>query len=516
MPAGLAAMASISRTIAQRASVVAGATFLSRILGFVRDVVIAFALGTSPLADAFFVAFRLPNLLRRLFAEGSLTMAFVPVFSRAREREGSEAAFAYARSAMVWLLIVVGLVVVAGILLARPVAWVIAPGFGDDPEIFDFTVRLIRICFPYILFISAVALCMGILNSLGHFFAPAAAPCVLNLVLISAALAGVAYDMSVPVLLAWAVLLAGLGQFLLQQPFLYQRGFSWGGAWRLKDDHVFRMGRLMLPMLFGAAVYQLNNMVNTMLASFLAKGSISYLYYADRLVQFPLGVFGIAVGTAALPSFSDLAAKGRYSDFLGSLNTSLGLTLFICLPATAGLIGLSEPLVQTLFARGAFDVTSVEATAAALVGYSVGLPAFSCVRPLVSAYYALHDGRTPVAVASVCLVVNAGLGLWLMQHIAHVGLALALSLASWLNILLLGYKLSDHFYSWMDWGRGYGTMLLLSLAMGGGSYATASLGPLSLLAIPLWAGAYFALCWKLGLAEASMVLDMVRRGKRSE
>ncbi|MCF8030147.1 MAG: murein biosynthesis integral membrane protein MurJ [Desulfohalobiaceae bacterium] len=504
-------MASISRTIARRASVVAGATFLSRILGFARDVVIAFALGTSPLADAFFVAFRLPNLLRRLFAEGSLTMAFVPVFSRAREQEGSEAAHAYARSALVWLLIVVGLVVAAGLLLARPLAWIIAPGFGDDPELFAFTVRLIRICFPYILFISAVALCMGILNSLGHFFAPAIAPCVLNLVLIGAALAGVASGLSVPVLLAWGVLLAGLGQLLLQQPFLHKQGFFWRGDWRLRDSYVFRMGRLMLPMVLGAAVYQLNIVVNTMLASFLPKGSISYLYYADRLVQFPLGVFGIAVGTAALPSFSHLAEQGRHSEFLGSLNTSLGLTLFICLPATAGLIGLSEPLVQTLFARGAFQMTSAQATAAALVGYSVGLPAFSCVRPLVSAYYALHDGRTPVIAASICLVVNAALGLWLMQHLAHVGLALAVSLASWLNILILGYKLSSRFRAWMDWGRGYGVMLLLSLLLGAGTYASASWGPVSLLLIPLWAGVYFVACWKLGLEEAEIVLDMLRR-----
>ena len=509
-------MTSISRTIARRASVIAGATFLSRILGFVRDVVIAFALGASPLADAFFVAFRLPNLLRRLFAEGSLTMAFVPVFARTRENEGTEAAFAYARSAMVWLLVVVGVVVLAGLLLARPVAWIIAPGFGDDPQLFDFTVRLIRICFPYILFISAVALCMGILNSLGHFFAPAIAPCVLNLVLISAALAGVFSGASVPVLLAWGVLLAGLGQFLLQQPFLRGQGFAWRGQWRLRDSHVLRMGRLMLPMVLGAAVYQLNIVVNTMLASFLAKGSISYLYYADRLVQFPLGVFGIAVGTAALPSFSNLVAQERHTEFLGSLNSSLGLTLFISLPATAGLIGLSEPLVQTLFARGAFQMTSVQATAAALVGYSVGLPAFSCVRPLVSAYYALHDGRTPVIAASICLVLNAAVGLWLMQHLAHVGLALAVSLASWLNILILGLKLSSRFQAWMDWSRGYGTMLLLSLVLGAGTYATASWGPVSLLLIPAWAGAYLGACRKLGLAEADMVLSILRRRKGTE
>ena len=497
-------MVSLTGTIAKRASVVAGATLMSRVLGFARDVVIAFALGAGPLADAFFAAFRIPNLMRRLFAEGSLTMAFVPVFSRAREQEGSEAAYAFARSSLVWLLLVLGAVVGALILLARPLAWAVVAGFSDDPQLFGFTVTLIRICLPYIIFISSVALCMGLLNSLGHFFAPAAAPCILNLVLIGAALAGVVTGASVPVLLAWGVLVAGLGQFLLQQPFLHRQGFYWRGSWRFRDSHVFRMARLMLPMVLGAAVYQLNIVVNTLLASFLARGSISYLYYADRLVQFPLGVFGIAMGTAALPSFSHLASQGRRQELWSTLNSSLGLTLFVSLPAAAGLIGLSQPLVQALFARGAFGAASSEATAAALVGYSVGLPAFSCVRPLVSAYYSLQDGRTPVIIASACLVCNAALGLWLMQHLAHVGLALAVSLASWLNVLLLGRFLRAD-ASWWAWRRDHAVMLLLSLLLGAGCYATSSWGLVSLLPIPLWAGGYFLLCRVLGMEEARLL-----------
>ncbi len=483
-------MASTFRTIARRASVVAGATFLSRILGFLRDVVFAFAMGAGPLADAFFVAFRIPNLMRRLFAEGSLTMAFVPVFARARQQQGLNAAFSFARSSLFWLLLILGVVVIAGVLLARPLTWVVAPGFGDDPELFDFTVDLVRICFPYILLISSVALCMGLLNSMGHFFAPAIAPCVLNAVLISAAMAGVWSGASIPVLLSLGVLLAGLGQWLLQQPFLHRNGFYWRGQWRLKDSNVLRMGRLMLPMVLGAAVYQLNIVVNTVLASFLQEGSISYLYYADRLVQFPLGVFGIAVGTAALPSFSDLAEQGRKQEFHATLNMSLGLTLFIGLPATAGLIGLSYPLVETLFARGAFDAAAAQATSAALVGYAVGLPAFSCVRPLVSAFYALHDGKTPVIVASFCLVFNALLGLTLMQFMAHVGLALAVALASWLNVILLGLLLSRQ-EPWWSWRRDHAIMFLLSLLMGVGCYYTAQWGMLSLLLIPVWVAGYF-------------------------
>jgi putative peptidoglycan lipid II flippase len=504
-------MSSHSREIAERASVVAGATLLSRILGFVRDMIIAFALGAGPLADAFFVAFRIPNLLRRLFAEGSLTMAFVPIFARAREEQGLEEAFTFTRSALAWLLIVLGLLVAGGLAAARGITWLIAPGFTEDPALFDFTVRLLRICLPYILFISAVALCMGFLNALGHFLAPALAPCVLNVALIAAALIAVWSEAGVAVYLSGGVLVGGLGQWLLQQPFLRRQGFSWRGSWSLRNREVIRMGWLMLPTVLGAAVYQLSIIINTMLASFLAKGSISYLYYADRLVQFPLGVFGLAVSTAALPSFSKLAARRENEEFVRTLNASLGLTLFISLPAAAGLMGLAVPLVQTLFGRGAFGAVSVEATALALAGYAIGLPAFSCVRNLVSAYYALKDSRTPVIVASVSLMVNVALGLALMQLLAHVGLALAVSLASWANILLLAFLLRRRLSPWFEWRTGYPAMVGLSLAVGLGSWATSAWGWPALLCIPLWAGGYLGTAFWLRMPEARMIADMIRR-----
>ena len=499
------------QSIARNASVIAGATLLSRVLGFVRDVIIAFALGAGPLADAFFVAFRIPNVLRRLFAEGSLTMAFVPVFTRIRQDQGDQAAFALARSTLVWLLLILGMIVFIVLIGARPLTMVIAPGFLKDPEVFSQTVTLVRICFPYILFISGVALCMGILNSMGHFLGPALAPCVLNSVLILCALLGVWSGISVPLALSIGVLLAGLGQWLLQQPFLRQQGFLWRGEWSLSDQGVMRMGRLLLPTVLGAAVYQLNIVLNTVLASFLPRGSISFLYYADRLVQFPLGVFGVALSTAALPSLASLVAQGRNEEFAETLNATLRLILFISLPAMAGLIGLSMPLVEVLFVRGAFDAQAAQATAWALVGYGIGLPAFSMVRSLVSAYYALEDTRTPVVVASGCLVLNLCLGLVLMQFIGHVGLALAVSAASWANIVLLGSLLRHKLGAWLETSCNPVIMLGLSVLMGVGCSLTASFGWPALLGIPLWAAGYVLMARLLGLREAQTFIQVVNR-----
>lgn len=500
-----------TRKIARNASVVAGATLLSRVLGFVRDVVIAFALGAGPLADSFFVAFRLPNLLRRLFAEGSLTMAFVPVFTRSDRFDGQDEAFAVARSTALWLLLLLGLLMGVAIVAARPLTLVIAPGFADTPEVVNHTALLVRICFPYILFISGVALCMGILNARDHFLAPALAPCVLNAVLITASLAAVALGWPVPTTLAWAVLVAGLGQWLLQQPFLRRQGFSWFGPASLRHPGVLRIGRLMLPTVVGAAVYQLNIVLGTVLASFLSLGSISFLYYADRLVQFPLGVFGIAVSQAALPSFSRLAADGAHEDLLQTLNKTLGLLIFISLPSAAGLIALSEPMVATLFGRGAFSAEAVQATAWALVGYSTGLPAFCCVRSLVSTYYALEDTKTPVKIATLCLLLNGGLGLLLMQFWAHVGLALAVALASWANVVLLLRGLRAHFNGpWMA-VPGVVRMLGLSLLVGVGAWVTAGWGGWALLGIPFWAAVYLGAAGMLGMPETELFFDGTRQ-----
>lgn len=503
-------MSEHGRDIARNAAVVGGATLLSRILGFVRDVIVAFALGAGLFADAFFVAFRIPNLLRRLFGEGSLTMAFIPVFSRIREEEGEEAAQAMARSAMIWLGVILGGITLVAELLAGPLTMAIAPGFVKNAEQFRVTVDLVRICFPYVIFICGVAMCMGILNARGHFLAPALAPTVLNIALIGSALFGYFAGVSVAYAMAYGVLIGGAGQFLLQQPFLASSGFSWRGGWSWRNRGVARMGLLMLPTVFGAAVYQINILLGTLLASFLPVGSVSYLYYADRLVQFPLGVFGIAVSTAALPSLSKLAAQGEMEEFDSALSLSLGLTLFIALPAAAGLIGLAEPVISLLFERGAFTPEAVSATARALIAYSVGLPFIALSRPLVAAFYALEDTKTPVKIAVVCLVANVGLGLWWMQSMAHVGLALAVSVSSALNFCCLHLLLARRRRAGLVPG---GTVLrsaVLSGLVGAGSCVTAGWHPWWLLLIPFWVAFYIGGAYVLRMAEARLFIDMVR------
>jgi putative peptidoglycan lipid II flippase len=505
-------MSDHARQITANASVVAGATLLSRILGFARDLMVAFALGAGPLADAFFVAFRLPNLLRRLFAEGSLTMAFVPVFTRMRQTDGDEAAFVLARSVQVWLLIILGVIVLAAMVFAQPITLLVAPGFARSPELLATTTTLVRICFPYILFISAVALCMGVLNAMDHFLAPALAPCMLNVVLIVAALTAVCTGLSVPHALSWGVLVAGAAQWAVQQPFLRHKGFSWWGPLGLLDHGVKRIGRLMGPSVLGSAVYQINILLGTMLASFLPLGSISYLYYADRLVQFPLGIFGVAIGTAALPSLSGLAGKRDWKGFASGLSSALNLTLFISLPAAAGLGGLAVPIVELLFQRGAFTGPDVVQTALALQAYALGLPAFSCVRSLVAAFYALEDTRTPVRIAMICLGLNICLGLILMQWYQHVGLAAATSLSSWANVVLLVRCLGRK----QDLDRlrpspALGKVLILSGCVLAGTMLSADHTGLAFGLIPVWGMGFLVAAKWWRVPEASLLLDVLHR-----
>ena len=507
-------MSEHGKTIVRNAAVVAGATLVSRILGFVRDVIVAFALGAGLFADAFFVAFRIPNLLRRLFGEGSLTMAFIPVYSRVMEEEGEEAAQAMARSAMIWLAVILCSITILAEILARPLTMAIAPGFIKNIEQFQTTIDLVRICFPYVIFICGVALCMGILNARNHFLAPALAPVVLNVALIGSALFGYFFGLNVAYSMAYGVLIGGAGQFLLQQPFLSKVGFTWRGSWSWRNKGVARMGLLMLPTVFGAAVYQINILLGTLLASFLPVGSVSYLYYADRLVQFPLGVFGIAVSTAALPSLAKLAAKGEMEEYDNALSIALGLTLFIALPAAAGLIALADPVIALLFERGAFTAEAVTATAKALIAYSIGLPFIALARPLVAGFYALEDTKTPVKIAVACLVANIGLGVWLMQSMAHVGLALAVSLSSLLNFGLLYVFLVRKRQTRLIPSVSTLKTTFLSLLVGAGAYFTASLHPWWLLLIPVWVILYVALAYVLRMDEARLFMDMIRARAR--
>ncbi|MBU4463273.1 MAG: murein biosynthesis integral membrane protein MurJ [Desulfobacteraceae bacterium] len=423
--------------VTKAAGVVGAATLLSRLFGFIRDVVIAWFFGAGLSSDAFFVAFRIPNLLRRLFAEGSLSIAFIPVFTEYLTIKGRDEAFKLARAA-IWLLsMILAIVAVLGVLLSPVIIKVIAPGFISSPEKFFLTVNLTRIMFPYIFFIGLVALCMGILNSLGHFAAPALAPVFLNIAMICSVFFISPY-MSDPVTgLAIGVLIGGVLQLALQIPFLIKKGLYFLQRVKIFHPGLKRIGLLMLPAVFGAAVYQINILVSTLLASLLPEGSVSYLYYADRLVQFPLGIFAIATATAILPSLSRQASSGDLGAVKDTFAHAMKLVLFITIPSMVGLIILREPIVALLFKRGVFDSKATQLTAYALLYYGIGLWAFSGVRIVVSTFYALQDTRTPVRMAVISIIANIVLGIILMGPLAHGGLALATSLASMLNFGLL-------------------------------------------------------------------------------
>lgn len=427
--------------VSRAAGVVGIFTLMSRVLGLVRDMVLARFFGSGMAADAFFVAFRIPNLLRRLFAEGSLTIAFIPVFTEYLTKKSRKEAFDLARTILTLLALIVAVVALLGVLLSPWIVRIQAFGFGGSGDKYELTVLLTRITFPYIFFISLVAFFMGVLNSLRHFGAPAAAPIFLNVGII-----GAAYFISPlcpePIVgIALGVLIGGILQVGLQIPWVLKEGLRMFPLWQPGHPAVRRIGLLMLPAIVGSAVYQFNQFMGTLLATFLAEGSVSWLYYADRLVQFPLGVFAIAISTAALPSLSIQAAKEDLNEFQDTLSYSLRLVFFITLPCVVGLIVLGDPIVRVLFERGAFDIYSTLMTNKALFFYSLGLLAFSGIRVMVSAFYALQDTKTPVKVAIVAVVANLIFSLTFMGPLKHAGLALALSLASSLQFCLLAFFL---------------------------------------------------------------------------
>lgn len=425
------------KKVSRAAGIVGFYTFLSRILGLFRDIVLANFFGSGMVADAFFVAFRIPNLLRRLFAEGSLTIAFIPVFTEYLTKKTKKEAFELARVVLTLLSLILAAVTLLGILFSPWIVRMQAFGFGGAGAKYELTVLLTRITFPYIFLISLVAFFMGVLNSLRRFAAPAAAPIFLNVGIIGAAYL-ISPHLSEPVLgVALGVLIGGVLQVLLQIPWIVKEGLKLIPIWRPDHPAVRKIGLLMLPAIFGSAVYQFNQFMGTLLASFLREGSVSWLYYADRLVQFPLGVFAIAISTAALPSLSTHAAKNEIHQLSDTLNHALRLVFFITLPSMAGLIILGKPIIRVFFERGAFEASSTQMVNYALIAYTVGLWAFSGIRVMVSAFYALQDTKTPVKVAVVALMVNLALSLTLMGPLKHGGLALALSMASSVQFGLL-------------------------------------------------------------------------------
>ncbi|MGD8835013.1 MAG: murein biosynthesis integral membrane protein MurJ [Desulfobacteraceae bacterium] len=434
------AASSDNERVTKAAGIVGGATLFSRLLGYVRDMVIASFFGAGLFSDAFIVAFRLPNLLRRLFGEGSLSIAFVPVFTDTLNHKGRDEAQRLAVGSFRLLSLVLVAATALGILLTPVLIHLLAYGFTEDPEKYALCIRLTRIMLPYTIFIGLVALSMGILNVLGHFAAPALAPVLLNVAMIGmvSIFSWLSASMTTRVAgLALGVLIGGGLQLGLQIPFLIKRGICFWRSAPLWHPAMGKILRLMGPALFGAAVYQINNLVICAMGSFLPQGSVSYLYYADRLVQFPLGVFAIAMATAVLPTLSHQVSMGHEDALKDTFSHAVQFILFMTLPSMVGLIVLREPIVAVLFQRGVFDEETTRLTASALLYYGTGLWAFSAVRILIYTFYALKETVTPVKVAAVAIAANIVLGAVLMRTMAHNGLALALSLASVLHLGLL-------------------------------------------------------------------------------
>ena len=517
--------------VSRAAGVVSVFTFLSRVLGLVRDMVIAALFGSGLAADAFFVAFRIPNLLRRLFAEGSLTIAFIPVFTEYLTRKGKDDAFEMARVILTLLSLALAVITVLGLTFSPWIVRIQAFGFGGSGVKYDLTVLLTRITFPYIFFISIVAFFMGILNSLRHFSAPAAAPILLNVGIIGGAFL-ISPHLSEPIVgVAMGVFIGGFLQVALQIPWIVRSGIRLAPLWMPRHPAVKHIGKLMLPAVFGSAVYQFNQFMGTLLASFLPEGSISWLYYADRVVQFPLGVFAIAISTAALPSLSGHAAEENLKEFNKTLSHALRLVFFVTIPATLGLLVLGKPIISILFERGEFTPYSASMTWEALFYYTLGLWAFSGIRVLVSAFYALQDTKTPVKVAVVALVVNIALSLALMGPLRHGGLALALSVASSLQFLLLALLLYHRIeglafrpVAVAAW-RSLVASIIMALTvfsaekwlLGFYPHATilASSITLSLLVL-LGAGVYFICSWILRAEELWALINMFRTSRKKE
>ena len=459
--------------VVKAAGVVGTATLLSRVLGFVRDAVIAWFLGAGFSSDAFIAAFRIPNLMRRLFAEGSLSSAFIPVFTDYVVKQGQPEAFNLARSAFKLLAAILVIVTVCGILLSPWIVRFIAPGFEADK--LKLTITLTRLMFPYIFFVGLVALCMGILNVLGHFAAPALAPVILNLSIIGAVLI-ISPSLSTPVIgLALGVLIGGALQLFAQLPVLIRKGFRFRKKVKLFHPGLKQVFVLIPPVILGGAVYQVNIVIGTLLGSLLAEGSITYLYFADRLVQFPLGVFAIAAATAVLPSLSRQAAMREFNELRDTFGYALKLVFFITVPAMVGLIVLREPIVALLFQRGQFNAEATRLTAQALLYYSLGIWAFSAVRIVTATFFAMQDTRTPVKMAVISISVNIILSVILMRPLSHSGLALATSIASMVNLGLLMRALRSKLGSlgWRSIARSFGRTLLCSIGMGITVWATA-------------------------------------------
>ena len=426
-----------SMNLLRALATVSGMTLLSRILGFVRDFVVARAFGAGVETDAFFVAFRLPNLLRRMFAEGAFSQAFVPILAEYKNKRGEAETHRLVNHVASGLGLVVLLVSILGAIAAPLIIYATAPGFSADAGKFELTVQLTRITFPYIFFMSLVALAGGVLNTWSRFAIPAFTPVLLNLSFIAMALLAAPYFDPPVMALGWAVFIGGLAQVLLQLRPLANIGMLPRFSLDFSDPGVRRILKLMAPAILGVSVSQISLLINTVFASFLPSGSVSWLYYADRLMEFPAGMLGVALGTILLPSLSKMHADEKPAEFSSLLDWGLRLTLMITLPAALGLALLAVPLIATLFHHGAFTANDVFQTRTALIAYSVGLAGLILLKVLAPAFYARQYIRTPVKIALISLTATQLMNLVFIGPLQHAGLALSIGLASCINAGML-------------------------------------------------------------------------------
>lgn len=432
------------RALFKSTAVISMMTFVSRIFGYIRDAVIFIFLGATGSTDAFFVAFRIPNFLRRLFAEGAFSQAFVPVLSEYKEKHSEQELKKLINHVSGMLGLILLLISIIGVLVAPLLIYVFAPGFADEPQRFDLAGQMLRITFPYILFISLTALSAGILNTFNQFAVPAFTPTLLNLSLIAATLwLAPLFDQPV-VALAWGVFIAGVAQLLFQIPFLMKLGllpkFSLSGA----SEGIKKIGQLMLPAIFGSSVVQINIIINTIIASFLIAGSISWLYISDRFVELPLAIFGVATATVILPRLSKQYVNQSTTGFNQTLEWALKLSVFIAIPSTIGLILLAQPILTSLIQYREFTALDTQMASLSLITYALGLPAFILIKVLAPGFYSRQDTKTPVKIGIIAMLCNVVLNLaflwvWIKFKLPgpHAALALATSVSAYLNAILL-------------------------------------------------------------------------------
>ncbi len=444
---------------------VGGMTLISRILGFIRDVVIAHAFGAGTNTDAFFVAFKIPNFMRRLFAEGAFSQAFTPVLSEYKTQRDAKEVKHLVDHVAGHLGGVLVLVTVIGVVIAPLLVLIFAPGFFQYQDKYELTVAMLQITFPYLLFIALTAFAGAVLNTYGQFGVPALTPVWLNVCLIGAALWFLPFFEQPVMALAWAVFLAGFIQLSFQLPFLSRLHLLPRPRFNRRDEGVRHIYRLMIPALFGVSVSQINLLIDTLMASFLVTGSVSWLYYSDRLMEFPLAVFGLALATVMLPDLSKSVARGDTQSYNNTLDWALRWVFLIGVPSMLGLIMLAGPMLTTLFHYGEFSNNDVDMTARSLIAYALGLLGFVLIKVLASGFYSRQDTRTPVKIAVVAMVVNILLNLALVWHLAHAGLALATSLAALLNASLLyrGLRKQAVFQPQPGW---HGFLLRIFIASG--------------------------------------------------